>query len=234
MNNFFNQFFQRQVPGINKITEAWNRSIFKEMVEQQQALTVPFEQLLVSAIDSETTGFHPEMGDEMLSLAAVHWKEKVIGDPFHSYIQIEKSLPPHISELTGIQMEDLVGAPPIEQVLPSFFQYVGSTVLIGFYVGHDTSFINYYLWKKFRKRITHRVLELKKVTDFLHPEWVHATFDDLCETYCIQNTGRHTAIGDALATAELWGNLIYELKEKGIDHLLHLYEQLSIDRKHQK
>ncbi|HJV45975.1 MAG TPA: exonuclease domain-containing protein [Bacillota bacterium] len=230
MLSFFDHL-RRQIGGQSKEIFAWNRSINRESLEQERLLNQPWDQLLVSAIDSETTGFHPEAGDEMISVAAVKWKGVRVEVPFHSYIQIEKTLPPHITELTGIEESDLSGAPSIQIVIQDFLKYVDSTVLIGYYIGHDISFLNYFLWKKFRTRINHRVLEVKTIIELLYPQWESFSFDDLCETLGIVNTGRHTAIGDALAVAELWSQLVQKLDQVGIHHLAGLYEQLAQHRR---
>jgi DNA polymerase III subunit epsilon len=230
VKDFFNQFM-RKVQGNNKEQEAWNRSILRESLEQERVLSRSWDQLIVSAIDSETTGFHPQSGDEMISLAAVKCKGDFVDAPFHTYIQIQGVIPSHITQLTGIDERSLVGAPPIDQALQAFFDYVTQTILVGFYIGHDIRFINHYLWKSSRSRLKHRTLEVKSVVDILYPACRDSSFDEICQLFEIFNPGRHTAVGDALAVAALWNKLTVELKQREIVNLTELYRQLALHQR---
>lgn len=226
---FIQKFSRSSSPLVNQI-EAWNRRISKESHEHQRELNLSLDQLSVSAIDSETTGFYPERGDEILSIAAYRWQGESWEGPYHSYVQIEGDIPTPISELTGIYPQDLLEAPPVKEVLPNFLNYIGKTVIIGYYIGHDIHFINYYLWKNFRRRIENRVLEVGKIVALLYPEYKDASFDEVCTYFQISNPHRHTASGDAHAVAELWGKLVCLLNEQGIENLLGLYKELVKQR----
>lgn len=229
MNQMFHQFlqkFNRKTSPADTRNEAWIRRINRESYEHQRELNLSLDQVLVSAIDSETTGFYPESGDEILSIAAFRWKGEIWEDSYHSYVRIEGQIPPPISKLTGIYPHDLLEAPPVKHVLPTFLDYIGKTVVIGYYIGHDVNFLNYYLWKNFRKRIENRVLEVGKVVTLLYPECKNASFDEVCTFFEICNPGRHSASGDAYAVAMLWEKLVILLKERGVENLLGLYKEL--------
>jgi DNA polymerase-3 subunit epsilon len=237
-NNPLNRFFHKMLSldfrkaDINKETEAWNRRIYRESIENQRIISRPLKELMVTAIDSETTGFHPEAGDEIISLAGVKLKGQTSVDPYDTFVMIQGTIPARIIELTGIQPTDLEGAPSLYVVLSTFMKYIDSTVLVGYYVGHDVKFLNYYLWKNYRTRLYHRVLDLKSITPILFPHCTDPTFDQVCEWFQIENQARHTALGDALAASELWQRMIYELERKDITTLQNLYEQLSLLRHH--
>lgn len=227
----FNHFFHRLLhltgrPSMEN--EAWRRSLVREAAANQKQLTAPLSSLVVAGIDSETTGFFPEHGDEMISLAAVKWSAgERDQNPFHTLIQIHSSIPENITELTGIKMEDLKLAPRLEEIMPQFFSYIGSSVLLGYYVGHDIKFMNYFLWRKYRSRITHRVLDLYGIMQLLEPSYPYPSFDEACSRFGICNPARHTAIGDALAAVSLWEKAVDELEKQGIYTLEHLYQKLS-------
>lgn len=233
MNRMFHHFLQKFTRGSLPLViqnEAWNRRISRESQEYQRELNLSLDQVLVSAIDSETTGFYPEAGDEIMSIAAFRWQGELWEDSYHSYVRIEGHIPAPVSELTGIYPQDLLEAPPVKVVLPAFMDYIGKTVIIGYYVGHDINFINYYLWKNFRRRIENRVLEVGKVVTLLYPEWKNASFDEVCTYFQVSNPHRHSASGDALAVAELWGKLVILLRERGIENLMGLYKELVKQR----
>ncbi len=214
--------------------EAWKRNMLREASEHHRQLKTPLNTLKVAGIDSETTGFSPEYGDEIISLAAAKWNGKDADEPFHSYVSIQSDIPLVVSELTGITKEHLHHAPSLEKVIPDFFNYVGSSVLLGYFVGHDIKFINYFLWKKHRTRITHRVLDLYGIMPLLDSKLEHATFDEACQHFGVVNTGRHTALGDALAVIELWTRIIKDLEHRDILTLEHLYQKLAKHRNTEK
>lgn len=224
------QMLHRMLRGSSRSSlenEAWRRIMIRETNEHHRQLNTPLTKLEVAGIDSETTGFTPEHGDELISLAAVKWNGKYTAEPFHSLIHTQSDIPGTVSELTGITKEHLSNAPGLEEVIPPFFTYVDSSVLIGYFVGHDIKFLNYFLWKKYRSRITHRVLDLYGIMPVIEPHLVKATFDDACRYFGVTNPARHTALGDALAVIELWRKVIAELQHQEIITLEHLYQKLA-------
>ncbi|WP_167577716.1 exonuclease domain-containing protein [Ammoniphilus sp. YIM 78166] len=210
--------------------EAWKRNMLREASEHDKQLKTPLSALKVAGIDSETTGFSPEHGDEIISLAAARWSGGTADEPFHSYVSIQADIPHMVSKLTGITLEHLHQAPSLEKVIPEFFNYIGSSVLLGYFVGHDIKFINYFLWKKHRTRITHRVLDLYGIMPLLDSNLEHANFDEACQHYGVVNSGRHTALGDALAVIDLWNHIVRDLEHQEIVTLEHLYQKLAKNR----
>ena len=214
--------------------EAWKRNMMREASEHDRQLKTPLKKLMVAGIDSETTGFSPEHGDEIISLAAAKWNGSHNDEPFHSYVAIQSEIPPAVIELTGITREHLYHAPPLDKVIPHFFNYIGSSVLLGYFVGHDIKFINYFLWKKYRSRITHRVLDLYGIMPLLDTRLENATFDEACLHFGVVNSARHTALGDALAVMDLWRSVVEELEHQEVVTLEHLYQMLAKHRHTEK
>jgi len=69
------------------------------------------------ALDLETTSLDPA-ADEIIEIAWVRFSDGRIVDGFSSLVRPQQPLPARIAELTGIRPEELVLAPPIEEVLP--------------------------------------------------------------------------------------------------------------------
>ncbi|MCZ2099831.1 MAG: 3'-5' exonuclease [Anaerolineae bacterium] len=70
------------------------------------------------AIDLETTGLDSTR-DEIIEIGAVRFVDGAVVDEFQTLIDPGRPLPHADPSLTGIRNEDLVGAPPIQAVLPS-------------------------------------------------------------------------------------------------------------------
>ena len=100
------------------------------------------------AFDLETTGLNnnPAMGkmDKIIEIGAVKIVNGELKEKFASFIACEERLSNEIIELTGIHDEDLVGAPPVDQVLADFYKFVDGALLVGHNVTFDYNFIKYY------------------------------------------------------------------------------------------
>lgn len=208
--------------------EVWIRTLMKESRKNQDVMMTPLLELDYMSLDSETTGFHAET-DHILSLAAVPIKEGEVDSSKYYYTLVNPgvSIPPFISELTGIRDEDVSTAPSLQEVIHSFLRYLGDRMIIGYYVGHDIQFLNHFLWCHYRLRLTHRVLETKKVFDLLFPEVQVQAMEDVLAFMKIEVSCRHHALYDAQMTAILWVKLIKELNRRGIKTLGELYHYLA-------
>lgn len=211
--------------------EAWIRNTLRENKRRSDILRTPLEDLEYVVIDTETTGFRPEHGDEIISVAAVEMKgSQVTGRIFTSYVKPVRGIPPFVTELTGIRKEDTVEAPAIHVVLPKLLEFIGERIIVGFYVGHDMMFLNHYLWKSYHFRFTQRVLETKQVLDLFYPHVESSLLDEVLPYFDIPLINRHTAEGDAKMTARLWGKLIKTCGRHEVRNLEHLYAALSTRR----
>ena len=98
-------------------------------------------------IDLETTGLSPKY-EKIIEIGAVRIRNGEVSDTFSTFVNPGKSLPPRITELTGINEAELVNAPYIEEILDEFLDFIGDDVLMGHNLLFDYSFI-----KKFAFRI---------------------------------------------------------------------------------
>ena len=92
------------------------------------------------AFDLETTGLSSKT-DTIIEIGAVLMRGGEEVDRFQSFVAPGRPLEPKIVELTGITDAMLVGAPPIEQVLPEFLSFVGNRVLVAHNSDFDTGFL---------------------------------------------------------------------------------------------
>ncbi|HEB83596.1 MAG TPA: 3'-5' exonuclease, partial [Bacteroidetes bacterium] len=62
-------------------------------------------------------------------------------DRFSELVSVEGRIPPEIVRLTGITDSDLDGAPPVEELLPRFLEFLGADPLVGHNVSFDHGFL---------------------------------------------------------------------------------------------
>ena len=108
----------------------------------------------------------------------------------------------------------LVGQPKIGEVLPAFHAFAADTVL----VAHNAAFDMRFLQLKEAStglKFDQPVLDTLLLSAVIHPNQESHRLEAIAERMgCI--IGRHTALGDAIVTGEVFLKIIPLLAEKGI------------------
>ena len=156
-------------------------------------------------IDLETTGLNPKR-DRIIEIGAVKVRNGQISATFQQLIDPKQQLEERVEILTGISSKELEGQPTIQEVLPALKEFLGEDVLLGHRVLFDYSFLKRaFINEKFsfeRKGIDTLKLARQFVTDSESKK-----LESLCQHYGIKHQA-HRALGDALATVELYEKLV--------------------------
>jgi DNA polymerase-3 subunit epsilon len=118
-------------------------------------------------------------------------------------------------KITGITPEMLATHPTAEQVLPAFHRFCEETVL----VAHNAAFDMRFLQLKETSagvRFTQPVLDTLLLSAVLHDDLESHRLEAIAERLGINVIGRHTALGDAIVTAEAFLRMIPLLAAKGV------------------
>ena len=174
-------------------------------------------ELVYTVFDTETTGLDPRGGDEIISIGAV----RVVNgrllrtEQFDQLVNPQRTLPWESVKFHGIQPEMLIGQPTIRQVLPRFHQFAKETVLVGHNVAFDMRMLQ--IKEELTQiRFTNPILDTMLLSDTVHPAHRGHGLQAVAERLGVRIMGRHTAIGDATATAEVFLRLIPLLAAQGI------------------
>ncbi|WP_051241993.1 3'-5' exonuclease [Stappia stellulata] len=179
----------------------------------------PLASLSYVVFDTETTGLEPSRGDEMLSVAGVRIVNGRVlrGETFSAFVNPGRSIPAASTRVHGITDEMVANAPGVETVLPSFHGFTRDSVLVAHNAAFDMTFL-----AKYRGRsgvvFDQPVLDTVLLAAHVFGTQESLTLDALAERFevSLPPETRHTALGDALATAEVFSRLVKMLAPLGV------------------
>lgn len=178
---------------------------------------LPLRDLTYVVFDTETTGLRPGEGDRIVSLAGVRivGRRILTGETFNRLVNPGRPIPPDSTRFHGLTDEQVVGKPPIEVVLPQFKSFAADSVLVAHNAAFDLKFLRMFETQS-GVRFDNPVLDTMLLATFLDDGAGGKSLDDLCGRYGLSITGRHTALGDSLATAALLLHMIDDLESRGV------------------
>ncbi|MDP9434204.1 MAG: exonuclease domain-containing protein, partial [Actinomycetota bacterium] len=177
----------------------------------------PLSEVAYTVFDTETTGFHPDQGDEIVALGAVRVVNGRLlrSETFERLVDPGRRVPAAAIAVHGITNEMVQGQPPLEQVLPLFARFADGTVLVGHNVAFDLSFLRA-REPRTGVRFAQPVLDTLLLDAAVHPDHEQHSLEAIAARLGIDVLGRHTALGDALLTGEVFVRLLGLLQQRGI------------------
>lgn len=176
----------------------------------------PLSETTFAVLDLETSGGSPNSGAGITEIGVVKVRGGKVLGTFQSFVDPGHSLPPFITQLTGITDEMLFSAPFIDEVLPTLFEFLGSTdetVLVAHNSPFDMSFLkaaalaHELAWPNYltvdTARLARAVLDQDEVSN--------CKLGTLAAFFNAQTSPNHRALDDALATVDVLHGIIERL-----------------------
>jgi DNA polymerase-3 subunit epsilon len=179
---------------------------------------LPLHATTFVVVDLETTGGAPD-GGGITEIGAVKVRGGEELGVLATLVNPGVPIPPFITVLTGITQAMLVPAPPIEQVLPSFLEFVADAVLVAHNAPYDVGFLKAacarhgYRWPNPRvldtAALARRVLSRDEVPN--------RKLGTLSAYFRTATRPTHRALDDAKATVDVLHGLIARLGGHRVD-----------------
>lgn len=176
--------------------------------------------------DVETTGLSSQY-DKIIELAAVKVKDGEIVDKFERFSNPGERLNETIKNLTGITDDMLVDAPPIEEVLNDFRDFVGDAIYIAHNASFDMGFIDTGFERLGYGATTNGVIDTLELSRTINTEMGKHGLNFLAKKYGVELTQHHRAIYDAETTAHIFVKMLKQLEQLGVTNHNEIDAKLS-------
>ncbi len=182
----------------------------------------PLDEVGFVVLDTETTGVQ-EGVDEILEVGAVRMVgcRVLVGQTFHRLVRPRRDGWGPTVPIHRIRPADVAAASPIEAVLPELEEFCRDSVIVGHKVGFDRAFLKRagFAVKRFRWVDTGRVegwLEAQAAGPPPADPVVVWDLESLVRRYGVRLLMPHSALADALATAQVWQRQLARLEGLGV------------------
>jgi len=188
-------------------------------------LDLSLDDLPVVVMDTETTGLAVTT-DRVVSLGAVcaHgprlFKSRMIDSLVHPGLPIS----PPSTVIHGITDEMVAGAPDFPEVWADFQRLARNRVVVGHNVPFDVTVLREECRRHGQPWEDLVFIDTLRLASLLNPTLGGYDLETLATLYQVDIHGRHTALGDALVTAELFFRIVSRLQQQGIGTLRDLLE----------
>ncbi len=177
----------------------------------------PLGALPALVLDTETTGLDP-LRDRLISLGAVRLAGArcLRHDVLDLLVNPGRQIPARATAVHGISDLMVLPAPAFHEVAPAIMAAIDGVAVIGHHTLFDLAIL---------KRAAQAAkidwkdppwLDTALLYSALMPDALHFDLDAVAEALGVGIQGRHTALGDALTTAEIYLKLLPMLEARGI------------------
>jgi DNA polymerase-3 subunit epsilon len=176
--------------------------------------------LPVTVLDVETTGLDPAI-ERIVAIGAV----RMYGTSLFRAAAVDALVNPGVpiprasTAVHGIADATVAHAPPFSAFAGDVRSLIGDSIVIGHNIGFDLAVLNAEAARAGVVWVAPVTIDTCQIAAALDPHEVALDLEDVAARHGVAVFGRHTALGDALVTAELWRRLIARLAERGITTL---------------
>ncbi len=203
-------------PRLGSRPEYYDFDLFHQPGQRPELDERPLRELVCTVFDTETTGLSPEM-DAIVSIGALRIVNgrMLRQEVFEQLVDPRRPIPEVAINVHGISDAMVRGQPGIEVVLPRFHKFAEETVLVGHNLAFDLRMF------QVQEDVTevvfaNPVLDTLLLSAVIHPEESNHSLEGIAMRLGVTAAGRHTALGDAIMTGEVFLRMIPLLEQQGI------------------
>ena len=153
------------------------------------------------AFDLETTGLDAA-SDEIIEIGIARFVDGELVEQYQSLVKPSIPIPPEITQLTGIDSEDVENQPRIQEIIADIASFFGDSPVVAHNAQFDVSFLS-----KHHSLDGNLAIDTVELASILLPSSPRYNLSTLATTMGIELEHAHRAFDDALATGFLYWQL---------------------------
>ncbi|MEP1447846.1 MAG: 3'-5' exonuclease [Paraglaciecola sp.] len=164
-------------------------------------------------LDFETTGLSPDMGDRAIEIGAVRLEKGQVVERFQALMNPGKPISSFIENYTGITNRMLNQAPPCDEVMDKFADFIEGSNLVAHNASFDKRFLDAELGRITRNYTGHFACSLL-IARRLYQQAPNHKLGTLISFKNIPSGGDfHRALFDSEMTAKLWITMLEDISQ---------------------
>ena len=193
----------------------------RPVVERTEQLQADLEDLDYVVFDTETTGMRLSQGDKAISISGIRIRRGRIqsAEIFHTLINPGRTIPHESVQFHHIEDHMVADAPTISKVYPQFVEFVGDSILVAHNAAFDKKCLELAAAESGLPMIDNPMLDTLLLSYGIHEGNERHSLEAMTERMGITIVGRHTSLGDARATAQVFLGLFPLLSARGVKTL---------------
>jgi len=180
--------------------------------------TAALRDLSFVVFDSETTGLNPQQ-DDVVQLGAVRIVNGRIipSETFETLVNPGRPIPPGSTKVHGVDDDMVADAPTFSEACTGFHAFTQDAVIIAHNAPFDMAFLHRQT-PHTGLRFDNPVLDTVHISAAVFGGSAEHTLDAICDRLDVEipEALRHTALGDAMATAEAFVAMLPILEARGL------------------
>lgn len=208
---------QTQGEDLDFLLELWHSQGLKIVKDKGlyffETKFISLEDAVFCIVDIETNGSKPE-SHQIIEIGAIKIQNNQIIDIFETFVHCEE-ISKHITDITGISVEDTRNAPSLKQVMQDFRIFLADSVFVAHDVKFDFKFISFMMQKVGLSPVLNRYLCSIDLAERTIQSYRYGLgyLNELLSLHV--NATHHRALSDAITTVKLFEKSL-ELIDKNV------------------
>jgi DNA polymerase III epsilon subunit-like protein len=177
----------------------------------------PLLELPIVSLDLETTGLDV-VTDRIVQIGmiGVSVGQSELKPVLDSLVNPGIPIPPLSTDIHGITDEDVIGAPPFADISGAITETINTHLVIGHHITYDIAILRHETARTGLDWVEPSSLDLALLAAALEPGLSDHGLDSVADWLSVPISGRHTAMGDSRAVADIFLKLLPLLRQRDV------------------
>lgn len=174
----------------------------------------PVSEVTFTAFDFETTGLYPA-SDRIVEFGAVRFRAGAIAATFERLANPGIPISPDAAAVSGISDADVTSATRVEEVIPEFVDFLGTSVLMAHNAPFDLGFLRAAVEGLGRGEIANTIIDTQVLAMKAFPRRKSYGLQNLATELGLPPNRAHRALDDAIMCMRLFERCVEEMAFMG-------------------